>query len=337
VSELPPIGGDGERPGLQKTLSGKGVYQGAVGLLRDGHLGFAYRPNCQHDGASENRKDRHNDTPFIGYRRWHPSPCSLKMREVYVSCVISCNVSERGRGRARPRSPIYRPQERSLSFCAPCCSPLSTRHLCSGPSLQSVGSLCRSLGVPCATAAPRARAHASAAGGQFSSQQNTDRMAQTLDDESPSHFARRLVRCVRDDTTIVRVGSLPKLPSQEGEPIRNSWSRSTLLSGTRGILLAAIALLVVVLFVRALVVDSDGPRRSKQIQFALAQSVSAQTAPAKYLPASSSSANSSPIRELSKRLRPSASSCGLFCRPSPRVSWTRAYRELPDSTRTVTA
>jgi hypothetical protein len=109
-------------------------------------------------------------------------------------------------------------------------------------------------------------------------------MAQTLDDESPSIFARRLVRCVRDDTTIVRVGSLPKLPSQEGEPIRNSWSRSTLLSGTRGILLAAIALLVVVLFVRALVVDSDGPRRSKQIQFPLTQSVSAQTAPASQIP-----------------------------------------------------
>jgi hypothetical protein len=42
----------------------------------------------------------------------------------------------------------------------------------------------------------------------------------------------------------------------------------------------ALALLVVVLFVRALVVDNEGPRRSQEIQFALAQSVSAQTAPA---------------------------------------------------------
>jgi hypothetical protein len=42
----------------------------------------------------------------------------------------------------------------------------------------------------------------------------------------------------------------------------------------------AMALLVVVLFVRALVVDNEGPRRSQEVQFALAQSVSAQTAPA---------------------------------------------------------
>ena len=44
--------------------------------------------------------------------------------------------------------------------------------------------------------------------------------------------------------------------------------------------MVAIALLVVILFVRALVVDNEGPRRSQEIQFALAQSVSAQTAPA---------------------------------------------------------
>ncbi len=54
--------------------------------------------------------------------------------------------------------------------------------------------------------------------------------------------------------------------------------------GTRGISLAAIALLVVVLFVRTLVVDDDGPRRSEEIQFALAQSASAQTAPAGQIP-----------------------------------------------------
>src|SRR3712207_3169277 len=40
------------------------------------------------------------------------------------------------------------------------------------------------------------------------------------------------------------------------------------------------ALLVVFLFVRALVVDNEGPRRSQEVEFALAQSVSAQTAPA---------------------------------------------------------
>jgi hypothetical protein len=48
--------------------------------------------------------------------------------------------------------------------------------------------------------------------------------------------------------------------------------------------LAAIALLVVVLFVRTLVVDDNGPRRSEEIQFALAQSASAQTAPAGQIP-----------------------------------------------------
>jgi hypothetical protein len=48
-------------------------------------------------------------------------------------------------------------------------------------------------------------------------------------------------------------------------------------------LLAAIALLAVVLFVRTLVVD-EGPRRSQKIQFALAQSASAQTAPAGQVP-----------------------------------------------------
>ena len=55
------------------------------------------------------------------------------------------------------------------------------------------------------------------------------------------------------------------------------------MGGARSILLAAIALLVVVLFVRTLVVD-DGPRRSEGIQFALAQSVGAQTAPAGQIP-----------------------------------------------------
>ena len=45
-------------------------------------------------------------------------------------------------------------------------------------------------------------------------------------------------------------------------------------------MLVATALLVVVLFVRALVVDNEDPRRSQEIQFALVQSVSAQTAPA---------------------------------------------------------
>ena len=48
--------------------------------------------------------------------------------------------------------------------------------------------------------------------------------------------------------------------------------------------MAAIALLVVVLFVGTLVVENDGPRRSEEIQFALAQSVSAQTAPAGQIP-----------------------------------------------------
>ena len=48
--------------------------------------------------------------------------------------------------------------------------------------------------------------------------------------------------------------------------------------------MAAIALLVVFLLVRTLVVDDDGPRRSEEIQFALAQSASAQTAPAGQIP-----------------------------------------------------
>ena len=45
-----------------------------------------------------------------------------------------------------------------------------------------------------------------------------------------------------------------------------------------------IALLVVFLLGRALVVDNDGPRRSEEVRFALVQSVSAQTAPARQIP-----------------------------------------------------
>ena len=65
--------------------------------------------------------------------------------------------------------------------------------------------------------------------------------------------------------------------------MRDYWYRGSLLGGAWGILMAAIALLAVVLFVRTLVVD-DSPRRSQKIQFALAQSVSAQTAPAGQIP-----------------------------------------------------
>jgi hypothetical protein len=73
------------------------------------------------------------------------------------------------------------------------------------------------------------------------------------------------------------------MSSQEGEPIRNSWHRGSLSGGTRGILLSAIVLLVVALLGWTLVVD-DGPRRSQEMQVALAQSVSAQSAPAGQIP-----------------------------------------------------
>jgi hypothetical protein len=102
--------------------------------------------------------------------------------------------------------------------------------------------------------------------------------------------------------------------------------------------LAAIAQLVVVLFVRALVVDENGPRRSEEIQFALAQSASAQTAPAGQIPTCEqllSEFESDP--ETQQAPLPSDNSGWPFCRPSHRVSWTRVYQEHPNSAWTATA
>jgi hypothetical protein len=69
-----------------------------------------------------------------------------------------------------------------------------------------------------------------------------------------------------------------------GEHIRNYWSRSTRF-GVRGILLVEMAVLVLllVLLVRALG-GNGSPQRSQEIQFDLAQSVRAQTAPANQIP-----------------------------------------------------
>jgi hypothetical protein len=77
------------------------------------------------------------------------------------------------------------------------------------------------------------------------------------------------------------------LPSQEGEGIRNHWSISTFL-GASGVLLL-VTFLLGLLPVPALV-DNDEPQEpqrsqeEEEIQFALAQSVSAQTAPAGQVP-----------------------------------------------------
>ena len=77
---------------------------------------------------------------------------------------------------------------------------------------------------------------------------------------------------------------MSRLPSQEGEGIRNHWSRSTSFLGASGVLLL-VTFLLGLLPVPALV-DNDEPQRSQEeeIQFALAQSVSAQTAPAGQVP-----------------------------------------------------
>ena len=66
-----------------------------------------------------------------------------------------------------------------------------------------------------------------------------------------------------------------------GKHIRDYWSRSTFF-GVRGILLMEMALLVLLL-VWALG-DNGSPQRSEEIQFALAQSVRAQSAPADQIP-----------------------------------------------------
>ena len=102
--------------------------------------------------------------------------------------------------------------------------------------------------------------------------------------------------------------------------------------------MAAIALLVVFLFVRTLVVDDDGPRRSEEIQFALAQSASAQTAPAGQIPTCEQLLSEFESDPETQQVSPAERQFGLaFCRPSHTVSWTRVYQEHPDSTRTATA
>ena len=84
---------------------------------------------------------------------------------------------------------------------------------------------------------------------------------------------------VRNDMTIAKVKrSCQSRQAGRGEPIRNRWSRSSLAGA------GAISLLAVIFLLGFLPVRVDGPQRSEQIQFPLAQSVSAQTAPAGQVP-----------------------------------------------------
>jgi hypothetical protein len=66
-----------------------------------------------------------------------------------------------------------------------------------------------------------------------------------------------------------------------GKHIRDHWSRSTFI-GVGGILILAMAVLV--LFLVGAPGDNGSPQRSKEIYFALAQSVRAQSAPATPIP-----------------------------------------------------
>jgi hypothetical protein len=74
---------------------------------------------------------------------------------------------------------------------------------------------------------------------------------------------------------------LAKAAEPGGKHIRNYWSTGTFL-GVRGILLMAMAVLVLLLVWTP--GDNGSPQRSEKINFALAQSVRAQSAPANQIP-----------------------------------------------------
>ena len=102
--------------------------------------------------------------------------------------------------------------------------------------------------------------------------------------------------------------------------------------------MAAIALLVVLLLARPLVVDNDGPRRSEEIRFALAQTASAQTVQAGQIPTGEQLLSEYESDPETQQASPAERQFGrAFLQGLRRVSWTRGCQGLPGSTLTVTA